>query len=728
MKSRWFPALAAILGLVLFSGLSVPVAAADPTVKLVLGGTGSIHLVIGNIAPGSGGTNTVTLSNTGFKDGVVTIWISDIVNAEGTNPKSETGDKAEPGELGDYLVFNVSGTNLYADFSMPAKINSLPLSPADTKHLSINPLKAFSTLNLRWEWFLPSDTGNHVQGDLVSFTINYVLEEFPPLLLPPPPPPPPPQGGGGGSGGATETITRVGITKTGPATMFVGFTESYIMTVTNTGAAALNDVTVTDYFPELLSYQSSIPALTVIGSRITWNLGTLNTGEAKEIIVIQGGVKAGFAVSTVAVTTRERVSASTSLNIMVLSAPDATMSITDTNDSVAVGDELIYNIQVTNQSGTTDLHNLTIAGLIPSQMVFISATGASDFVVVGQEVRFSPVATLKPGENVRYQIRVKAIVAGAAAFDATLRCDEFREPVVGQEGTTVFNRPEQRPEPSPLRPLATVQPKVAPASFEVRKLKVSPVQVKPGESISINCELINTGGQSGEFTLIINIPGLLQTSQLIKLEAGQTQQVSLMLPPGSPGTYQVDIGGAKDTFTIEALPPVLPEQSGIQKTTSVWLIPVILAVIGAAALVYYIVIMMMRRRLRWEWIPYLSQASAVNVLAQTAEQRILYATKHKKRVAELASAIAREVHRSKGLVGDDILLTDRILAVADKVETMADTVETMSSLSPYRPAIGLGKALEEIKRNSSTQHDSDVVNAFVRLVNRGKFRFRTRYD
>ncbi len=356
-------------------------------------------------------------------------------------------------------------------------------------------------------------------------------------------------------------------------------------------------------------------------------------------------------------------------------------------------------------------------------------------------------------------------------FNATMRCDEFGEPTVNQEGTTVF-QPEPAAVPSPPLPPAPVPPEAAPANFEVHNLTVSPVQAKPGESISINCEVVNTGGQSGEFTLEISIiPGLLRTSQLMKLEAGQTQAVSLALPPSNPGTYQVDIGGAKDTFTIGTFPPVLPALLADTSGNTKGYERPILAVIGAAALLYYIVFIMMRRRSRWDWIPYIFPAgAAVNVMAQTAEQRTINATKHQKRVAELASAIAREMNLSKKLVkmllmvgiihdpgsvelpypvaqtalqyherlngsgypqklaGDDILLEARIMAVADKVETMADTVETMSSPRPYRPAMGLAMALKEIKRNSGPLYDSEVAKALVRLVDRGKFRFQTSYN
>jgi uncharacterized repeat protein (TIGR01451 family) len=231
---------------------------------------------------------------------------------------------------------------------------------------------------------------------------------------------------------------EVTIKKTGPSGIFTGFTRAYTLTVTNTGAVALTDVVVTDYLPELLSYTSSIPAGTVTGNQISWNLGTLNIGETKQIVAILGGVKSGTAVNTATVTTHEGATATDSLNITVLGAPGAHMSLIDSEDPVAVGDQFTYTIKVTNQSESNTLHNMTIVGLIPGEMVYVSADGPTTFTVVGQEVRFGAVAELKPGATVEFHIKVKATAAGSAVFNATMRWDEFGESIVNQEGTTVF--------------------------------------------------------------------------------------------------------------------------------------------------------------------------------------------------------------------------------------------------------------------------------------------------
>jgi PAS domain S-box-containing protein len=62
----------------------------------------------------------------------------------------------------------------------------------------------------------------------------------------------------------------------------------------------------------------------------------------------------------------------------------------------------------------------------------------------------------------------------------------------------------------------------------------------------------------------------------------------------------------------------------------------------------------------------------------------------------------------QGLKGDDILLEARILSIADVVEAIA-------SHRPYRPALGIDLALEEISRNKGILYDAVAVDACLKL-------------
>jgi|GEM_PF-765859 len=68
----------------------------------------------------------------------------------------------------------------------------------------------------------------------------------------------------------------------------------------------------------------------------------------------------------------------------------------------------------------------------------------------------------------------------------------------------------------------------------------------------------------------------------------------------------------------------------------------------------------------------------------------------------------------RGLRDEEIMIQARILSVADVFETMA-------SHRPYRPSLGLQCAVDELRDNSGTLYDPQVVSVFLRLVEEGRF-------
>jgi PAS domain S-box-containing protein len=69
------------------------------------------------------------------------------------------------------------------------------------------------------------------------------------------------------------------------------------------------------------------------------------------------------------------------------------------------------------------------------------------------------------------------------------------------------------------------------------------------------------------------------------------------------------------------------------------------------------------------------------------------------------------------LTGDDILIEARILAVADVVEAMA-------SYRPYRPALGIEAALNEIEKNKGILYDSTAADTCLKLFREKDFKFK----
>jgi HD-GYP domain-containing protein (c-di-GMP phosphodiesterase class II) len=69
-----------------------------------------------------------------------------------------------------------------------------------------------------------------------------------------------------------------------------------------------------------------------------------------------------------------------------------------------------------------------------------------------------------------------------------------------------------------------------------------------------------------------------------------------------------------------------------------------------------------------------------------------------------------------GLSGEAILTEARIVGVAD-------VVETMSSHRPYRPSMGLDRALEEITAQKGILYDPAAVDACLTLIREKRFEF-----
>lgn len=70
----------------------------------------------------------------------------------------------------------------------------------------------------------------------------------------------------------------------------------------------------------------------------------------------------------------------------------------------------------------------------------------------------------------------------------------------------------------------------------------------------------------------------------------------------------------------------------------------------------------------------------------------------------------------EGLAGLAILLEARIIGVAD-------VVEAMSADRPYRPALDLSDALEEISKNRGVLYDSEVTDACLKVFTEKDFKF-----
>ena len=88
----------------------------------------------------------------------------------------------------------------------------------------------------------------------------------------------------------------------------------------------------------------------------------------------------------------------------------------------------------------------------------------------------------------------------------------------------------------------------------------------------------------------------------------------------------------------------------------------------------------------------------------------------------VAQAVLQHHERLDGS-GYPLGIKDKEIIPEARVLMVADVVEAMASHRPYRPSLGITRALKEIVRNQGTLYDPEVVEACLRLFREKGFQF-----
>lgn len=137
------------------------------------------YFTVGDVKPGDEGNVEIVLNNDGTIDGTADLHIKDVSNTEGTNPESET-DTTEPGDLGAVLLitiqYDANGDGDYDDTGETIVTNE-SLNSLECQNKTLGALNASQSRNVKISWSLPAATGNDVQGDVVTFDIEFSLDQ-----------------------------------------------------------------------------------------------------------------------------------------------------------------------------------------------------------------------------------------------------------------------------------------------------------------------------------------------------------------------------------------------------------------------------------------------------------------------------------------------------------------------------------------------------------------------
>ncbi|KXA94528.1 hypothetical protein AKJ65_04150 [candidate division MSBL1 archaeon SCGC-AAA259E19] len=90
--------------------------------------------------------------------------------------------------------------------------------------------------------------------------------------------------------------------------------------------------------------------------------------------------------------------------------------------------------------------------------------------------------------------------------------------------------------------------------------------VNPGEPVNISADVSNTGGLPGDYKAKLKINGVVENTQNVSLDSGETTTVSFTVRRETSGTYSLELGGLTSSF--EVLEPAVFEVSGLSVSPS----------------------------------------------------------------------------------------------------------------------------------------------------------------
>ncbi len=204
------------------------------------------------------------------------------------------------------------------------------------------------------------------------------------------------------------------IEKIAPPNATLGQPMVYTIVIRNVGESAANSVVVEDQVPKGTSLSGTIPRAEMTGKKLIWRLGTIKSGEQKEISVKVIPVAEGQVGSVATVNFQAEVASRTTI-----ASPKLSMKLTSL-PQVRLGETVQLNFQITN-NGTVDAHRVVLRNLIPENMKAPDVAERDLEFEVGtlaagktQSVQL-PLVTTRPGKVIN-----KAILStdGAAAAEA----------------------------------------------------------------------------------------------------------------------------------------------------------------------------------------------------------------------------------------------------------------------------------------------------------------------
>ncbi len=241
---------------------------------------------------------------------------------------------------------------------------------------------------------------------------------------------------------ATLTTVRqpiLTITKSGPQRQYLGRSLTYEITVLNKGDGPARDTIVEDMIPPGVTSVEATSGAQSSGSKLVWELGTLEPNVSKTVRVSYTPTKEGEVMATATATAycAETVTDSAKTSITGIAA--ARLEVIDLEDPVEVDKTTTYLVTVTNHGSAADTNLRIVCGL-DDNLQYVSSAGATAGSIMGKTVSFAPLRNLEPKAKATWRVVVRGARAGDVRFKVTMHTDQLALPVEHTEITHIYQQ------------------------------------------------------------------------------------------------------------------------------------------------------------------------------------------------------------------------------------------------------------------------------------------------
>jgi len=231
----------------------------------------------------------------------------------------------------------------------------------------------------------------------------------------------------------------------GPEQEYVGKQVNYQIVVTNKGDAPARDATL----KLRASDTGRVVAWNMGGNgeaqlaanrqapRASESLGTINPGESRTITVTAMSNQGGMFTLDADAAARCAPAVTQQTQTRFATIPALLLETVDESDPVRVGEQVIYDVKVTNQGSGPDT-NVKVTATLPDGVEFVGAKGATEGTVEGNTITFAAIPTLAPKQSATWKITVKALRPGDVQFKTTASSNEVKAPAEKVEPTKLY--------------------------------------------------------------------------------------------------------------------------------------------------------------------------------------------------------------------------------------------------------------------------------------------------